>query len=323
MMKAIRMHQHGGPEVLRYEDVETPVPQTGEVLVRHAAMGVNYIDTYHRAGAYPVPMPSGLGCEAAGTVESVGSGVNGFAPGDRVAYAVPTPGSYAQMRALPADRLVRIPDAISLDTAASMMLKGLTAQFLFHRTYAVRAGDTVLLHAAAGGVGLIACQWLNALGATVIGTVGSDEKAALAREHGCHHTIVYTRENFVDRVNEITGGKGVPVVYDSVGKDTFDGSVQCLRQRGMMVLFGASSGAVAQVSVAALQKGSHFFTRPGLFHYIASRDDLESGASALFDMVGKGRIRIDVSGRYPLADAAQSHRDLAARRTTGSLLLLP
>ena len=322
-MKAIRMHQHGGPEVLRYEDVETPVPQTCEVLVRHAAMGVNYIDTYHRAGAYPVPMPSGLGCEAAGTVESVGSGVNGFAPGDRVAYAVPTPGSYAQMRALPADRLVRIPDAISLDTAASMMLKGLTAQFLFHRTYAVRAGDTVLLHAAAGGVGLIACQWLNALGATVIGTVGSDEKAALAREHGCHHTIVYTRENFVDRVNEITGGKGVPVVYDSVGKDTFDGSVQCLRQRGMMVLFGASSGAVAQVSVAALQKGSHFFTRPGLFHYSASRDDLESGASALFDMVGKGRIRIDVSGRYPLADAAQSHRDLAARRTTGSLLLLP
>ncbi len=323
MMKAIRLHQHGGPEVLSYEDVEIPAPQAGEVLVRHAAIGVNYIDTYHRAGAYPVPLPSGLGCEAAGTVEAVGAAVTGLEPGDRVAYAVPMPGSYALMRALPADRLVKIPDGIAFDTAASMMLKGLTAQFLFHRTYAVQAGDTVLLHAAAGGVGLIACQWLNALGVTVIGTVGSDEKAALARAHGCHHTIVYTRENFVDRVKEITGGEGVPVVYDSVGKDTFDGSIQCLRQRGMMVLFGASSGPVAQVSVASLQKGSHFFTRPGLFHYIASRDDLEAGARALFDMVGKGKIRIDVSGRYALADAAQSHCDLAARKTTGSLLLLP
>lgn len=323
MTKAIRFHRPGGPEVLVLEDVEVGPPAPGQALVRHAAIGVNYIDTYQRAGVYALPFPSGLGSEAAGIVESVGEGVRDVKPGDRVAYAVSAPGSYGEVRSLPADRLVRLPAGISFDVAASMMLKGLTVQYLTHRTFAVKRGDTVLLHAAAGGVGLIACQWLNALGATVIGTVGSDEKAALAKAHGCHHTIVYTRENFVERVKTITGGAGVTVVYDSVGRDTIEGSLQCLRLLGTLVLFGASSGPVPQLSVAALQKGSFFFTRPGLFHYIASRADLESGAKALFDMVQSGRVKIKITGRYPLAEAAQCHRDLAARKTSGSLLLLP
>ncbi len=323
MAKAIRFHRAGGPEVLVLEDVEVAPPAAGDVLVRHAAIGVNYIDTYHRSGAYAVPLPSGLGSEAAGVVESVGYGVRSLKPGDRVAYAVATPGSYAELRSLPADRVVKIPDAVGFETAASMMLKGMTVHYLAHRTFQVKRGDVVLLHAAAGGVGLIACQWLSELGATVIGTVGSEEKASLARAHGCHHTIVYTRENFVERVKEITGGKGVSVVYDSVGKDTFNGSLQCLKNLGMLVLFGASSGAVPEVSVAALQRGSLFFTRPGLFHYIASPADLESGARALIDMVQRGRVKIEIGARYPLAEAAQSHRDLAARKTTGSVILQP
>ncbi len=323
MAKAIRFHRPGGPEVLVLEDVEVGYPGPGHALVRHAAIGVNYIDIYHRSGDYALPLPSGLGSEAAGVIESVGEGVGELRPGDRVAYAVPTPGSYAELRILPADRLVRIPDGIGFDTAASMMLKGMTVHYLTHRTFQVKRGDVVLLHAAAGGVGLIACQWLNTLGATVIGTVGSDEKAAQARAHGCHHTVVYTRENFVDRVQEITGGTGVSVVYDSVGRDTVDGSLRCLRPLGMLVLFGASSGTVSEVSVAVLQKGSLFFTRPGLFHYIASRAELESGANALFGMVQGGEVEIEIGARYPLAEAAQCHRDLVGRKTTGSVLLQP
>lgn len=322
-MKAIRFHSQGGPEVLVLEDIEAEPAAPGHALVRHEAIGVNYIDTYHRSGTYRVPLPSGLGSEAAGVVESVGEGVTDIKPGDRVAYAVATPGSYSEVRTLPADRLVKLAPGISSDVAASMMLKGLTVHYLIHRTYPVRRGDVVLLHAAAGGVGLIACQWLNAIGATVIGTVGSDEKAALAKAHGCHHAIVYTRENFVERVKEITGGAGVPVVYDSVGKDTAEGSLQCLRLRGMMVLFGASSGPVPQIDISALQKGSLFFTRPGLFHYIAERADLQAGAQALFDMVASGKLKLEIGGRYPLAQAAQCHRDLEARKTTGSLLLIP
>lgn len=323
MTKAIRFHQPGGPEVLQLEEVDIPVPGPGHARVRHTAIGVNFIDIYHRAGIYPLPLPSGLGSEAAGVVEAVGDGVEEVKPGDRVAYAVSTPGSYAQYRNVPADRLVKLPQGIGDEQAASVMLKGLTAHYLIHRTYAVKAGDTVLLHAAAGGVGLIACQWLNALGATVIGTVGSDEKAALARAHGCHHTIVYTSEDFVERVKALTGGKGVQVVYDSVGKDTVDGSLRCLRPLGMLALFGASSGSVSQVSVQALQKGSLFFTRPGLFHYIAARADLDSGAKALFEAVLSGKLKIEISRRYALAEAARCHRDLAGRKTTGSLLLLP
>lgn len=323
MTKAIRFNQTGGPEVLQLENVDIPAPGPGQARVRHTAIGVNFIDIYHRSGIYPLPLPSGLGAEAAGVVEAVGEGVGEVQPGDRVAYAVSSPGSYAQYRAVPVDRLVKLPPGVSDEQAASLMLKGLTAHYLIRRTYAVKPGDTVLLHAAAGGVGLIACQWLNALGATVIGTVGSDEKAALARAHGCHHTIVYTREDFVERVKALTGGKGVHVVYDSVGKDTLDGSLRCLRPLGMLALFGASSGSVSQVSVQALQKGSLFFTRPGLFHYIAARGDLDSSAKALFEVVLNGKVKIEIGRRYALGEAAQCHRDLAGRRTTGSLLLLP
>lgn len=322
-MKAIHFQKQGGPEVLAVEDIELGPPEPGHAVVRHAAIGVNYIDIYHRAGIYRVPLPSGLGLEAAGVVEAVGDGVRDLEPGDRVAYAVSAPGSYSEARALPADRLMKLPPGIDSEVAASMMLKGLTVHYLIHRTFAVKRGDSVLLHAAAGGVGLIACQWLNTIGATVIGTVGSDAKAALAKAHGCHHTIVYTRENFVERVKEITGGAGVSVVYDSVGKDTVEGSLQCLRTLGMMVMFGASSGPVPQLNVAALQKDSLFFTRPGLFHYIAERADLEAGARALFEVVQSGKVRIEIGGRYPLAQASQCHRDLEARKTTGSLLLIP
>ena len=324
MAKAIRIQQPGGPEVLQIEDVEVGAPGAGEARIRQTAIGINYIDTYHRTGIYPLPMPTGIGLEGAGVVEAVGPGVSDVKPGDRVAYAGGPVGAYASERVMPADRLVKVPDGISDQQAAGMMLKGMTAEYLIRRTFPVKAGDTVLWHAAAGGVGLIACQWLKALGAHVIGTVGSDDKAALAKAHGCEFQVVYTREDFVARVKEITGGMGVPVVYDSVGKDTFARSLDCLRPRGTMVLFGAASGPVPPFDSQTLaQKGSLFLTRPTLFTYTASREDLVLSATSLFDAVLSGQVKIEVSRTYPLADAQQAHRDLESRRTTGSLLLVP
>lgn len=324
MPHAIRFHRTGGPEVLQWEAVEPAAPGPGEVRVRHHAVGLNYIDTYHRSGLYPVPLPSGIGQEAAGVVEAVGEGVTEVAPGDRVAYAGGPLGAYAEVRNLPANVLVKLPDAISFEQGAAMMLQGLTAQYLLRRTYRVQPGDTVLIHAAAGGVGTIACQWAKALGATVIGTVGSDEKAAIARAHGCDHAIVYTRENFVERVRELTGGEGVPVVYDSIGADTFMASLACLRPLGMMVLFGASSGPVPPFDCTLLAKmGSLFLTRPTLFTYAAKRADLLAMAAELFEVVAAGAVKVEINQRYALADAAQAHRDLEARRTTGSTVLLP
>ncbi|WP_017233954.1 quinone oxidoreductase [Pandoraea sp. B-6] len=324
MTKAIRIEQNGGPEVMKYVDVEVGDPGPGEARVRHNAVGLNYIDVYFRTGLYPQPLPAGLGMEAAGVVEAVGEGVTLVKAGDRVAYASRPCGAYSQARVMPVASLVRLPDSISDDQAAAMMLQGMTAQYLLRRTYPVKAGDTILIHAAAGGVGLIVCQWAKALGATVIGTVGSDEKAALARQHGCDHPIVYTRENFVERVKEITSGEGVPVVYDSIGKDTFIGSLDCLRPLGMMVNFGSASGPVAQINTADLvSRGSLFFTRPTIFSYTAKRADLEATANDLFDVVAKGAVKIEVNQRYALADVAQAHRDLEARKTTGSTLLMP
>lgn len=324
MPHAIRFEQTGGPEVLRWEEVTVGEPAAGEARVRHHAVGLNYIDTYHRSGLYPVALPSGIGLEGAGVVEAVGEGVTELTPGDRVAYAGGPLGAYAEIRTMPADRLVRLPESIPFEQGAAMMLQGLTAQYLLRQTYRVQAGDTILIHAAAGGVGLIVCQWAKSLGATVIGTVGSDEKAALARAHGCDHPVVYTRERFVDRVKEITGGDGVAVVYDSIGKDTFMDSLDCLRPRGMMVLFGAASGPVPPFDIQTLaQKGSLFLTRPTLFGYAAKRKDLLDMAGELFSVVTSGKVRIEVNQRYALKDAAQAHRDLEARRTTGSTIFLP
>jgi NADPH2:quinone reductase len=324
MSGAIRFDRTGGPEVLRWEEVPVGEPGEGQARVRHTAVGVNYIDTYHRSGLYPVPLPGGLGSEAAGVVEAVGPGVGRLRPGDRVAYAGGPVGSYAEARVMPADRLVKLPDDIPDQQAAAMMLKGMTVQYLVRRTHKVQPGETVLWHAAAGGVGLIACQWLKALGATVIGTVGSDEKARLAQEHGCDHVIVYTREDFPQRVREITGGKGVPVVYDSVGKSTFQGSLDCLRPLGLMVSFGNASGAVPPFELGTLApKGSLYVTRPTLATYTATRADLEATAAELFDVVRSGKVQIAVGHTYPLRDAAQAHRDLEGRKTTGSIVLVP
>ena len=324
MAKAIRFHKTGGPEVLQLEEVSVGEPAEGQVRLRQTAIGVNFIDTYHRTGLYPMPLPSGLGSEAAGVVEAVGPGVTGLAAGDRVAYTGGPVGSYAEIRLYPADRLVKIPAGISDQQAASMMLKGMTVQFLIHRTFKVKSGDTVLWHAAAGGVGLIASQWLKALGVNVIATVGSDEKAALARKAGCAHVINYSTENFTQRVKEITSGKGVPVVYDSVGKSTWEGSLDCLQPRGMMVSFGNASGAVPPVNIGILaQKGSLFLTRPTLVSHIATRADLDETAKSLFDVVASGKVKIEVTGSYKLADAAQAHRDLEGRKTTGSVILVP
>ncbi len=324
MPKAIRFHKTGGPEVLVWEDVEVGDPAPGQVRMRHHAIGVNYLDTYHRSGLYPLPLPSGIGSEGAGVVEAVGAGVTDLKPGDRVAYAGGAPGAYAEVRLYPADRVVTIPEGISFETAAAMMLKGMTAQYLIKRTFKVEAGMTLLWHAAAGGVGLIASQWLKALGVAVIGTVGSDAKATLAKAHGCEHTVVYTRENFVERVKEITGGKGVPVVYDSVGKLTFMGSLDCLQPLGMMVSFGNASGPVDPISPAILApKGSLFLTRPTLVHYTAKRADLVATANDLFEVVKSGKVKIEIAQRYALKDAAHAHRDLEARKTTGSTILLP
>jgi NADPH:quinone reductase len=324
MAKVIRFHERGGPEVLRLEDAEVGDPGPGQARVRHRAIGVNFIETYHRTGLYPLPLPSGLGQEAAGVVEAVGAGVTHVKPGDRVAYANGPPGSYSEARLMPAERLVIVPEGVSDEQAAAVMLKGLTVQYLIRRTYAVKAGETVLWHAAAGGVGLIACQWLRSLGVRVIGTVGSDEKAALAKAHGAAEVIVYTREDFPARVRALTGGEGVPVVYDSVGKSTFTGSLDCLRPLGLMVSFGNASGAVPPFELGLLaQKGSLFVTRPTLNTYAAKRADLEASAAELFDVIRRGAVKVEIGGRYPLAEVARAHRDLEARRTTGSLVLLP
>lgn len=324
MTHAIRIHQTGGPEVLRWEEVAVPPPAAGEATVRHHAVGLNFIDTYHRTGLYPLPLPAGIGLEGAGVVEAVGEGVSEVKVGDRVAYAGGPVGAYAEVRNLPAHRLLKLPDAISFNTAAAMMLQGLTAAYLLRKTYRVQPGDAVLIHAAAGGVGLIACQWAKALGATVIGTVGSEAKAVLAKAHGCDHVINYSTENFTARVREITGGEGVPVVYDGVGKDTFMGSLDSLRPLGMLVTYGNASGPVPPFDLLLLsQKGSLFVTRPTIMHYTAKRADLEALGAELFDVVASGQVRIEVNQTYSLADAAKAHRDLEARKTTGSTILLP
>lgn len=324
MSYAIRIHETGGPEVMRWEEVAVADPAPNEARVRHAAVGLNFIDIYFRSGRYPLSLPSGLGLEGAGVVEAVGGAVSEVKVGDRVAYAGGPPGAYAEVRNIPADRLVPLPEAIDCKTAAAMMLQGMTAQYLLRRTYRVQAGDKILIQAAAGGVGLIVCQWAKALGATVIGTVSSDEKAALARAHGCDHPIVYTREDFVARVKELTGGEGVPVVYDSVGGETFAKSLDCLRPLGMMVTFGQSAGPVPPVDTQELSKrGSLFLTRPTLFTYVAKRADLMQTAHELFEIVKSGRVKIEVNQTYALKDAAQAHADLAARKTTGSTILLP
>ena len=323
MTKAVRFHKTGGPEVLQLDEVQVGEPGQGQARIRHTAIGVNFVDTYQRSGLYPMQLPQTAGNEGAGVVEAVGPGVTLVKPGDRVAYTGQV-GSYCGQRLLQADRLVKIPEGISDEQAASMMLKGMTVQYLIHRTYPVKAGDTVLWHAAAGGVGMIACQWLKALGATVIGTVGSEEKAKLAKAHGAHHVINYSTENFLARVKEITGGKGVPVVYDSVGKTTWEGSLDCLRPLGMWVTFGNASGPVPPFNTLMLaQKGSLFLTRPTLATYTASRSDLEMTSRSLFDIVKSGKVKIEISARYKLADAAQAHRDLEGRKTTGSVILLP
>ena len=325
MVKAIRIHRTGGPDAMQWEDVEVGAPGPGEIRIRHEAVGLNYIDVYFRTGLYPAPsLPFTPGMEGAGVVEAVGEGVDSLAVGDRVAYAAPPVGSYAEERLMPAGKVVKVPAGIDSRQAAAMMLQGMTVEYLLRRTYPVRSGETVLFHAAAGGVGLIACQWAKHLGATVIGTVGSDEKAALARAHGCDHPIVYTRENFTERVRELTGGAGVPVVYDAVGRDTFEGSLDCLAPRGMLVSFGQSSGKIDPFDLGILSaKGSLYLTRPTLMTYTASRTDLEASAQALFDVVGRGAVRITVNQTFPLAEAAAAHRALESRRTTGSTILLP
>jgi len=325
MSKAIRIHSYGGPDVLRWDEVTVGTPGPGEVRVRQNAVGLNFIDVYHRTGLYPLAsLPATLGMEGAGVVEAVGSDVTDIAVGDRVAYAGSPPGAYAEERLIPAHRLVRIPAGISERQAAGMMLRGMTAHYLLRRTYRVEPGDAILVHAAAGGVGLIACQWAKHLGATVIGTVGSPEKADLARRHGCDHPLLYRETDWVKQVREITGGEGVAAVYDSVGRDTFLKSLDCLRPLGILVSFGQSSGAVESFNPGLLAaKGSLFLTRPSLMAYTAKRTDLLQSADELFAVVASGAVRIEVNQTYPLREAAQAHRDLEARKTTGSTVLLP
>lgn len=326
MTKAIRIHETGGPEVLKWEDVEVGDPGPGEARVRQSAVGLNFIDIYQRTGLYPMSeLPAVIGMEGAGVIEALGEGAPAdLSVGMRVAYADNPPGAYAETRVMPADRLVPVPDGIDDNSAAAMMLQGMTAEYLLRRTYELQAGDTILFHAAAGGVGLIACQWAKHLGATVIGTVSTDEKAELAKAHGCDHPIIYTRENFVDRVFEITGGQGLPVVYDSVGKDTFADSMRCLRTRGLAVNFGNASGPADPVSPLDLGKmGCLYVTRPALMVYNAKREDLLACASALFDVVTSGAVKIEINQTYDLKDAAQAQADLEARKTTGSTVLKP
>jgi len=324
MPKSVRFQKTGGPEVLQLEEVVVGDPGPGEARVFHKACGVNFLDIYQRSGLYKLPLPSGAGNEGSGVVEAVGAGVTHIKPGDRVAYAGGPLGAYCEVRNMPADRLCILPEGLSFEQGAAMMLKGMTAQYLIRRTYKVQPGDAVLFHAAAGGVGLIACQWLKALGATVIGTAGSDMKCALARQHGADYCINYRTEKFSERVKEIMKGAGVPVVYDSVGKDTFMGSLECLRPLGLMVSFGSSSGLVPPVEVGLLmQYGSLFLTRPSLNTYAAKRIDLEAISKDLFDIVLAGKVNIEIGQRYPLKDAAKAHRDLEARKTTGSSILIP
>ena len=321
---AIRVNKQGGPEEMKWEEVALPEMQKDDVLIKHTAIGLNYIDTYHRSGLYPMPVPLTLGIEGAGIIIEAGENVKDLTVGDRVAYASPPTGSYAEAKVMPADRLVKIPDNISDEIAAAIMLKGMTVEYLVRRTYNVKAGQTVLFHAAAGGVGLIACQWLKAIGAKVIGTVGSEEKAALAKANGCEHTILYREENFVDKVKEITNGEGVPVVYDGIGKDTALKSLDCLSPLGMLVVFGNSSGNAPPIETGLLAaKGSLFLTRPTLMTYNAKREDLVESAHQLFNMVESGKVNISINARYDLKDAAQAHKDLESRKTTGSTLLIP
>ncbi|MEL0111860.1 MAG: quinone oxidoreductase [Rickettsiales bacterium] len=318
MPKAIQIKKQGAAGVMKWVEVPLGKPKRGEVLIQQSHVGLNYIDVYHRSGLYPLPLPAGIGMEAAGTVEAVGPGVKNIRIGDRVAYASGPPGSYAEYRIMPAGRVVKLPEWIANDQAAAMMLQGMTTEYLIRRTYKVKAGDTVLFHAAAGGVGLIACQWLKQLGATVIGTVGSPAKAKLAKAHGCDHVINYNKQDFVKRVRSITKGQGVPVVYDSVGKSTFNGSLDCLSPLGMFVSFGNASGPIPPVDAGLLsQKGSLYFTRPTLMTYTASDKDLAASARSLFAAVKKG-VKIEINQRYPMANAVQAHRDLEARKTTGS-----
>jgi NADPH2:quinone reductase len=323
-MKAIRISETGGPEVMKLVDVDVEKPGPGQVRVRQTAIGLNYIDTYHRSGLYPVPLPSGIGLEGAGVVEELGEGVTSLKVGDRVAYGVGAIGAYAQVRNLPANRISKIPAGISDETAAGMMLKGMTVRYLLRATYKVQPGETILLHAAAGGVGLILSQWARALGVTVIGTVGSDDKVRIAREHGCDHVINSTTENTVARVKEITGGKGVPVVYDGVGQATLITSLDCLKPRGLLVSFGNASGPVKALDLGLLSaKGSLYVTRPTLMTYTASDAELQETADDLMAMVASGKVKIPVNQRYALADAVQAHRDLESRKTTGTTVLLP
>jgi NADPH:quinone reductase len=323
MPHAIRIHTTGGPEVMQWEEVQVGAPGAGEALIRQSAVGLNFVDVYMRTGLYPSGLPTGLGAEGAGVVEAVGPGVDYLKRGDRVAYGSSPLGAYAEARVLPADRLVKLPDAIDDKRAAAMMLKGLTAQYLLRQTYKVKKGDTILVHAAAGGVGLILCQWAKHLGATVIGTVGSDDKARLAKANGCDHPIVYTRDDFVKRVAELTDGKKLPVVYDGVGKDTFMKSLDCLAPFGLAVLFGNASGPVDNFNTGILAaKGSLYLTRPTLNTYGAKRESMVQMAGELFDVVQKGAVKIEVNQTYPLREAARAHRDLESRKTTGSTVLM-
>jgi len=323
MAKAIRFHKHGGPEVLQLDDLPVGDPGPGQIRVRHSAIGVNFVDTYQRSGLYPMQLPMVAGNEGAGVVEAVGKGVKGLKAGDHVAYTG-LPGSYCEARVVPADRVVKLPKGISDEQAASMLLKGMTVHYLIFSTYKVKKGETVLWHAAAGGVGLIAGQWLKKLGVNTIGTVGSDEKAKLAKSHGYKYVINYSTENFVEKVKEITKGKKVPVVYDPVGKSTWDGSLESLQPRGLMVSFGNASGPVGAVNLGILStKGSLYVTRPTLGTYIAARKDLEKRANDLFSVVKSGKVKIETTARYKLEEAANAHRDLESRKTTGSVILIP
>ncbi|KGM40065.1 alcohol dehydrogenase [Aquabacterium sp. NJ1] len=323
MTKAIRFHETGGPEVLKLETVDVGEPGPGQVRVRHTGIAVNFIDIYFRIGRYPAPLPSGLGSDAVGVVEAVGPGVTFLAEGDRVGYMLGPLGAYSEARVMPAEVLIKIPDGISDSTASTLIMKGLTAQYLFRQVYPLKAGDTILYHAAAGGVGLIACQWARALGVTMIGTVGSDEKAAIAKAHGCAHVINYNKESFVERVKEITDGKGVPVVYDSVGKDTLMGSLDCLQKRGTLVSNGTSSGPVIVDTTLLAVKGSIWLTRPAMVDYALPRHNMLAMADELFDLVLRGEIKSEPSQTFALADAAQAHSALESRQTTGATVLIP
>ena len=321
--KTVRIHQYGGPEVMQLEDVELAPPAANEIQVRHTAIGLNFIDTYQRSGLYPLPLPSGLGCEACGVITAVGSDVTGLEVGDRISYGTGVAVAYAEANNIEAARVVRVPDTVDDETAAAITLKGMTAHFLLHDSYAVKPGQTVLVHAAAGGVGSLLCQWAKALGATVIGTVGSPEKAEQAKANGCHHTILYKEEDFVERVRDLTDGAGVPVVYDSVGKSTILGSFKCLQRFGMVVSFGQSSGAIPPIDIRVLAEGSFYLNRPVLYHHTASAERVRRRAAVLFERLTKGDLNIHINQRYSLADIAKAHEDLQARRTQGASVIIP